>query len=118
MSFAFFPIVQWDDLRGGPSVVVTTSGETMMEDKLVVAVAGYPELYDFTRYHNNRKKTKLGSSTKNAMQCTSHFATCKTRIGALHSLFKAGMFRLAFCIEGTNTELRGICVSPLGWQRR
>ena len=27
--------------------MVTTSGENVMEDKLVVAVAGHPELYDF-----------------------------------------------------------------------
>ena len=48
-NLRFFPIVQSDELRGGPSVVVTTiRDETMVEDKLVVAVAGYPELYDFT----------------------------------------------------------------------
>ena len=55
MRLAF---VQSDALRGGPSVVVTTtSGETMMENKLLVAVAGYLELYDFTNHsYTNRKQ--------------------------------------------------------------
>ncbi len=51
MSFVVFsPIVHLDELRGGPSMVTMTKFtvflETeIMEDKLVVAVAGYPELY-------------------------------------------------------------------------
>ena len=39
-------------------VVTTTSGEiNVMEDKLVVAVAEYLGLYDFTNRHDVTKKT-------------------------------------------------------------
>ncbi len=55
-TLTFFSIVQSNERRGGPSVVVTKvyrcleSPETvMMEDKLFVSVAGYPELY-FLRF--------------------------------------------------------------------
>ncbi len=59
---------KWRELRGqsgacSSSDVITSGGrksETTMEDKLIVVVCGYPELYDITLYfYKNRNKKDL-----------------------------------------------------------
>ncbi len=63
-SFAIFlhcPIgwIERRAFRGGDDKVYSCFETTVMEDKLVVAVAGYPDQYDFTHrsYHDlNRKQ--------------------------------------------------------------
>lgn len=49
--FSFFLIVQSDELRGGPSVVWWQSLQLLgnVEEELVPAASGYPELYERER---------------------------------------------------------------------